>query len=164
MAPEAVDLAQLLKNRLRYERQSVIKFWLYRRIERCGTRQHSLPKIWAVAPNLQRTDYLAKRSLLRTRIIDPPMDHTESQTITVQQSGASVSPEAKGRHYQRMIRQAKGLQPLRTAVVHPVDAVSLSGAVEAAAAGLIVPPPTRVSRKMSPHALFRTSSDVRLQP
>jgi len=67
------------------------------------------------------------------------MKHTDSQTITVQQRGATVSPEAKGRHYQRIIEQAKGLQPLRTAVVHPVDVVSLSGAVEAARARLIVP-------------------------
>ena len=67
------------------------------------------------------------------------MKHTDSQTITVQQGGATVSPEAKGRHYQRIIEQAEGLQPLRTAVVHPVDVVSLSGAVEAARARLIVP-------------------------
>ena len=67
------------------------------------------------------------------------MDYTGSRTITVQQSGASVSPEAQGRHYRRMIEQAGGLQPLRTAVVHPVDALSLSGAVEAARARLIVP-------------------------
>ncbi|WP_316178388.1 bifunctional enoyl-CoA hydratase/phosphate acetyltransferase [Bradyrhizobium sp. SZCCHNRI1009] len=63
----------------------------------------------------------------------------DSGTITVQQGGASVRPEAKGRHYQRIIEQAEGLQPLRTAVVHPVDALSLSGAIEAARAGLILP-------------------------
>jgi phosphate acetyltransferase/phosphate butyryltransferase len=34
---------------------------------------------------------------------------------------------------------AAGLAPLRTAVVHPVDAPSLLGAIEAARAGLIVP-------------------------
>ena len=67
------------------------------------------------------------------------MKHTDSQTITVQQRGATVSPVAKGRHYQRIIEQTEGLQPLRTAVVHPVDVVSLGGAVEAARARLIVP-------------------------
>ena len=67
------------------------------------------------------------------------MNPMDSGTITVQQGGASVRPEAKGRHYQRIIEQAEGLQPLRTAVVHPVDALSLSGAIEAARARLIVP-------------------------
>ncbi len=67
------------------------------------------------------------------------MNPMDSGTITVQQGGASVRPEAKGRHYQRIIEQAEGLQPLRTAVVHPVDALSLSGAIEAARAGLILP-------------------------
>jgi len=67
------------------------------------------------------------------------MNPMDSGTITVQQGGASVRPEAKGRHYQRIIEQAKGLQPLRTAVVHLVDAPSLSGAIEAARARLILP-------------------------
>jgi len=67
------------------------------------------------------------------------MNPMDSGTITVQQGGASVRPEAKGRHDQRIIEQAKGLQPLRTAVVHPVDALSLSGAIEAARARLILP-------------------------
>jgi phosphate acetyltransferase/phosphate butyryltransferase len=39
----------------------------------------------------------------------------------------------------RWLAMAQGLAPLRTAVVHPVDAASLLGAVEAARAGLIVP-------------------------
>ena len=67
------------------------------------------------------------------------MNPMDSGTITVQQGGASVRPEAKGRQYQRIIEQAKGLQPLRTAVVHLVDAPSLSGAIEAARARLILP-------------------------
>jgi phosphate acetyltransferase/phosphate butyryltransferase len=41
--------------------------------------------------------------------------------------------------YQRLIQQAKGLAAIRTAVVHPVDTVSLLGAVEAAKADIIVP-------------------------
>jgi phosphate acetyltransferase/phosphate butyryltransferase len=67
------------------------------------------------------------------------MNPMDSGTITVQQGGASVRPEAKGRHYQRIVEQAEGLQPLHTAVVHPVDALSLSGAIEAARARLILP-------------------------
>jgi len=45
----------------------------------------------------------------------------------------------KGRQYQRLIEMAHGLDPIRTAVVHPVDALSLVGAIEAAREKLIVP-------------------------
>lgn len=45
----------------------------------------------------------------------------------------------KGRRYERLIEMTSGLDPIRTAVVHPVDTPSLLGAVEAARAGLIVP-------------------------
>jgi phosphotransacetylase/acyl dehydratase len=45
----------------------------------------------------------------------------------------------KGRRYERLIEMTRKLAPIRTAVVHPVDAPSLLGAVEAARAKLIVP-------------------------
>ncbi len=45
----------------------------------------------------------------------------------------------KGRHYRRLIEAAKGLYPIRTAVVHPVDTASLLAAIEAAEASLIIP-------------------------
>ena len=45
----------------------------------------------------------------------------------------------KGHRYERLIEMTRGLEPIRTAVVHPVDAPSLLGAVEAAHAKLIVP-------------------------
>jgi phosphate acetyltransferase len=45
----------------------------------------------------------------------------------------------RGRHYRQLLQQAKGLEPIRTAVVHPVDTLSLLGAIEAAKAKLIVP-------------------------
>jgi phosphate acetyltransferase len=45
----------------------------------------------------------------------------------------------KGRGYRVLIEKTRGLQPIRTAVVHPVDAVSLVAAIEAAKEGLIVP-------------------------
>jgi phosphate acetyltransferase/phosphate butyryltransferase len=45
----------------------------------------------------------------------------------------------KGRRYERLIEMTRGLDPIRTAVVHPVDTPSLLGAVEAARAKLIVP-------------------------
>lgn len=43
-----------------------------------------------------------------------------------------------GRHHQNLVKQAQGLPPIRTAVVHPVDEVSLLGAITAADAKLIV--------------------------
>ncbi len=45
----------------------------------------------------------------------------------------------KGRRYELLIRMTHGLAPIRTAVVHPVDAPSLLGAVEAARIHLITP-------------------------
>lgn len=55
----------------------------------------------------------------------------------------TIMPEVelreKGRRYNQLIAMTRGLAPLRTAVVHPVDAVSLAGAVEAARLGLIIP-------------------------
>ncbi|MDZ4110393.1 MAG: bifunctional enoyl-CoA hydratase/phosphate acetyltransferase [Brevundimonas sp.] len=44
-----------------------------------------------------------------------------------------------GTQLQRLLRMAEAQPPLRTAVVHPVDALSLTGAVEAARRGLIEP-------------------------
>jgi acyl dehydratase len=44
-----------------------------------------------------------------------------------------------GVRYRQLIELTKGLAPIRTAVVHPADGNSLRGAVDAAAAGLIVP-------------------------
>src|SRR5271169_871506 len=45
----------------------------------------------------------------------------------------------KGRRYERLIEMTRGLPPIPTAVVHPVDTPSLLGAVEAARANLILP-------------------------
>src|SRR5690242_15790457 len=45
----------------------------------------------------------------------------------------------RGRYYQQLLEQCRGLPSLKTAVVHPVDALSLTGAIEAAKAGLIEP-------------------------
>jgi phosphate acetyltransferase len=47
--------------------------------------------------------------------------------------------EAKHAKYQRLIEHCKTLPPMLTAVVHPCDPSSLSGAVEAAEMGLIAP-------------------------
>jgi phosphate acetyltransferase len=47
--------------------------------------------------------------------------------------------DMESRHHQNLVEKAKGLKPIRTAVVHPVDTVSLLGAIKAAEAGLIEP-------------------------
>ncbi len=47
--------------------------------------------------------------------------------------------EEEGRFFHELMTQCEPLMPLRTAIVHPVDAASLGGAVEAALAGLIEP-------------------------
>lgn len=48
-------------------------------------------------------------------------------------------PAQGRRQLQRLLKMAQGLRPAPTAVVHPVDQVSLLGALEAAECGLIVP-------------------------
>lgn len=49
--------------------------------------------------------------------------------------GADVS--AAGKRYHELVAQAERFDPIRTAVVHPIDAASLVGAVDAQNAGLI---------------------------
>ena len=44
-----------------------------------------------------------------------------------------------GAKYAKMLDAANGLEPLRTAVVHPVDTASIGGAMEAKEAGFITP-------------------------
>jgi phosphate acetyltransferase/phosphate butyryltransferase len=69
------------------------------------------------------------------RIVDePPLD------ISTVKKLVSAEPSAPVPHYlEDLVQQARGLKPLRTAVVHPVDDASLCGAIEAARAQLINP-------------------------
>ena len=57
-------------------------------------------------------------------------------------------PVRSKERYQRLLRHAQALPPVTTAVAHPCDEVSLTGAVEAARLGLIAPmlvgPPERI--------------------
>jgi phosphotransacetylase/acyl dehydratase len=59
-----------------------------------------------------------------------------------------VHLHTQGARFAALIAQTKPLDPVRTAVVHPCDALSLEGALEAAAQGMIVPvlvgPRTRI--------------------
>jgi phosphate acetyltransferase/phosphate butyryltransferase len=45
----------------------------------------------------------------------------------------------KGRHFRHLLDMSRGLYPILTAIVHPVDATSLLAAHEAAEANLIIP-------------------------
>src|SRR5215467_2086040 len=57
-------------------------------------------------------------------------------------------PHRSRERYERLLRVAESLPPVTTAVAHPCDEVSLTGAVEAARLGLITPilvaPPDRI--------------------
>lgn len=50
-----------------------------------------------------------------------------------------VQLREKGCYYRKLVEMTRNLDPVRTAVVHPVDTVSILGAAEAAREGLIVP-------------------------
>ena len=50
-----------------------------------------------------------------------------------------MAPPASHPHYDRLIAAARALPPLRVAVVHPANAVSLEAALASAALGLIAP-------------------------
>lgn len=60
----------------------------------------------------------------------------------------ATEPAGAGSLYRHLVAMARGLDAVRMAVVYPVDAPSLAGAVEAAQAGLIEPvligPPARI--------------------
>ncbi len=50
-----------------------------------------------------------------------------------------VHLHVQGAQYARLIAATEGLAPLRTAIVHPCDALSLTGALDAAGQGMIFP-------------------------
>ena len=89
------------------------------------------------------------RVTLDCRIVDQHGDVVVTGTVEVTAPQDKVSRQRtashghelheKGRGYRQLIAMTHGMAPLRTAVVHPVDANSLVGAVEAAREGLIIP-------------------------
>ncbi|MGH8682394.1 MAG: phosphate acetyltransferase [Burkholderiales bacterium] len=58
---------------------------------------------------------------------------------SAKREGSPMSAQATHEKYKRLIEAAKALQPVTTAVAHPCDESSLSGAVDAAKLGLIEP-------------------------
>lgn len=77
-------------------------------------------------------EQVANRSLNELRFDDPA---SLAHTLTYKRAQL----REKGRGYQILIEKPRGLEPIRTAVVHPVDGVSLIAAIEAAKERLIVP-------------------------
>jgi phosphate acetyltransferase len=51
----------------------------------------------------------------------------------------AILKEPKGAWYKKLIQLTKKLAPLKTAIVHPVDKLSLQGAIDAATEHLIIP-------------------------
>lgn len=83
--------------------------------------------------------------------------------------GADADSRTEPRRLQQLIDRAREFGPLRMAVVHPTDAVSLLGAIEAAREGLISPvlvgPETRIREvarsaniDLSPYSLVAAES------
>jgi len=64
----------------------------------------------------------------------------------------------------RLLSHVHGMAPVRTAVVHPCDALSLGGAIDARAAGLITPvlvaPRARLERVAAEAGLDISACDV----
>ncbi len=56
--------------------------------------------------------------------------------------------------FRQLVTRCAGLEPLATAVVHPCDALSLAGALDAASAGLIIP------ILVGPEAKIRAAADA----
>src|SRR5499427_5269853 len=63
------------------------------------------------------------------------------RTMLMAKSSTATQQDTLQTHakYERLIARAKGVEAPKTLVVHPCDETSLRGALEAAAAGLIVP-------------------------
>ncbi|GLU34719.1 bifunctional enoyl-CoA hydratase/phosphate acetyltransferase [Trinickia caryophylli] len=67
------------------------------------------------------------------------MKPVEKHALDAADAGSAGVTRPVRRLYDHLIGMAHGLEAIRTAVVYPVDVPSLAGAIEAGAAGLIVP-------------------------
>jgi phosphate acetyltransferase len=81
------------------------------------------------------------------------------RTILMAKTSTATQQDTLQKHakYERLIARAKGVEAPKTLVVHPCDETSLRGALEAAAAGLIVPilvgPAAKISTVARTHKL-----------
>src|SRR5262245_26060399 len=65
-------------------------------------------------------------------------DRNGAQLILNDQGGQMSQATGTGK-YERLLERCKGLAPVPTAVAHPCEETALTGAIEAAQAGLIAP-------------------------
>ena len=81
-------------------------------------------------------------------------DHVNGKDLPLATQQETLQTHAK---YERLIARAKGVKSAKTLVVHPCDETSLRGAIEAAAADLIVPilvgPAAKISAVARTHKL-----------
>jgi phosphotransacetylase/acyl dehydratase len=83
----------------------------------------------------QATNQKGETVITGTAEVIAPIDKIRRTRVVLPE----VELRERGRGYRMLIERTRGVEPIRTAVVHPVDSVSLVAAVEAAKAGLIVP-------------------------
>jgi phosphate acetyltransferase len=88
-----------------------------------------------VTLDCQATNQRGELVISGTAEVIAPTEKISRERVTLPE----VKLLQRGRHYRRLIDATHGRTPLRTAVVHPVDAPSLLGAIDAASAQLIVP-------------------------
>ena len=81
------------------------------------------------------TNQLGEEVITGTAEVIAPTDKISRAQVVLRE----IELREKGHRYRQLIEMTKGLDPIRTAVVHPVDTPSLLGAVEAARSKLIVP-------------------------
>ena len=83
----------------------------------------------------QATNQHGELVISGTADVIAPSEKISRERVTLRE----VKLLEKGRQYRRLIEKSRGLEPIRTAIVHPVDSLTLHAAVEAAKANLIVP-------------------------
>jgi hypothetical protein len=79
-------------------------------------------------------------------------------------ASSSTPTAAPHPHYDRLIAAARALPPLRVAVVHPANAVSLEAALASAALGLIAPVLVGPRAKIEAAALEAGARHLRTSP
>jgi len=81
------------------------------------------------------TNQLGEEVITGTAEVIAPTEKISRAQVVLRE----IELREKGHRYRQLIEMTKGLDPIRTAVVHPVDTPSLLGAVQAARSRLIIP-------------------------
>jgi phosphotransacetylase/acyl dehydratase len=83
----------------------------------------------------QATNQRGELVISGTADIIAPTEKISRERVTMPE----VKLLERGRQYRQLIEKSRRLEPIRTAIVHPVDSLTLLAAVEAAKANLIIP-------------------------